>query len=80
VLTWAWSPLELQADMGVLLTFMFVGNMAAALALVPALSHFLLRREGAPARARATRPAGGRRAPASCSPSGPPRPPSRGTS
>jgi predicted RND superfamily exporter protein len=46
VLTWAWSPLQLQADMGVLLTFMFVGNMAAALALVPALSHFLLRGEG----------------------------------
>jgi hypothetical protein len=33
--------------MGVLLTFMFVGNMAAALALVPALSRFLLAREGA---------------------------------
>jgi predicted RND superfamily exporter protein len=47
VLTWAWSPLRLQADMGVLLAFMFVGNAAAALALVPALSHFLLRREGA---------------------------------
>jgi predicted RND superfamily exporter protein len=47
VLTWAWSPLKLQADMGVLLTFMFVGNMAAALALVPALSRFLLAREGA---------------------------------
>jgi hypothetical protein len=54
VVTWAWSPLKLQADMGLLLTFMFVGNMAAALALVPALSHFLL----APATPRA-RPARG---------------------
>jgi predicted RND superfamily exporter protein len=44
VLTWAWSPLALQADMGVLLTFMFLGNMAAALTLVPALSRFLLAR------------------------------------
>jgi predicted RND superfamily exporter protein len=42
VFTWAWSPIKLQADMGVLLTFMFLGNMAAALVLVPALSCFLL--------------------------------------
>ena len=42
VVTWAWSPIKLQADMGVLLTFMFLGNMVAALVLVPALSHFLL--------------------------------------
>jgi uncharacterized protein len=50
VVTWAGSPIKLQADMGVLLTFMFVANMGAALVLVPALSHFLLdprRREGA---------------------------------
>ncbi len=43
VVTWAWSPIRLQADMGLLLTFMFLGNMGAALFLVPALSHFLLR-------------------------------------
>ena len=42
VFTWAWSPIKLQADMGILLTFMFLGNMVAALALVPALSRFLL--------------------------------------
>lgn len=47
VVTWAWSPLKLQADMGILLTFMFLGNMVAALVLVPALGHFLLRPEGA---------------------------------
>ena len=43
VVTWAWSPIKFQADMGILLTFMFVWNMLAALTLVPALSHFLLR-------------------------------------
>ncbi|MDR5807873.1 MMPL family transporter [Caballeronia sp. LZ019] len=42
VVTWAWSPIKFQADMGVLLTFMFVWNMIGALVLIPALSHFLL--------------------------------------
>ena len=42
VVTWAFSPIKFQADMGVLLTFMFVWNMLGALVLVPALSHFLL--------------------------------------
>ena len=42
VATWAWSPIKFQADMGVLLAFMFVGNMVAALVLLPALAHFLL--------------------------------------
>lgn len=42
VVTWAWSPIKFQADMGILLTFMFVSNMIAALTLVPALSYFLL--------------------------------------
>jgi len=43
VVTWAASPIKYQADMGILLTFMFLWNMLAALTLVPALSHFLLR-------------------------------------
>ncbi|MNO73567.1 MMPL family protein [compost metagenome] len=42
VITWAWSPIKFQADMGILLTFMFIWNMLGALILVPALSHFLL--------------------------------------
>ncbi|HWH42885.1 MAG TPA: MMPL family transporter [Usitatibacter sp.] len=46
VITWAWSPIKFQADMGVLLAFMFLWNMLAALILVPALSHFLLRDVG----------------------------------
>lgn len=42
VVTWAWSPIKFQADMGILLTFMFIWNMIGALVLIPALSHFLL--------------------------------------
>ncbi|WP_371366909.1 RND family transporter [Pseudomonas sp. QL9] len=42
VVTWAWSPIKFQADMGILLTFMFIWNMLGALLLIPALSHFLL--------------------------------------
>jgi predicted RND superfamily exporter protein len=53
VVTWSVSPIKLQADMGLLLTFMFLANMGAALVLVPALSHFLLSR---PEPARARRP------------------------
>jgi len=47
VITWAWSPIKFQADMGVLLAFMFVWNMVGALLLIPALSHFLLRTQEA---------------------------------
>lgn len=42
VVTWAWPPIKFQADMGILLTFMFVLNMIGALVLIPAMSHFLL--------------------------------------
>jgi uncharacterized protein len=43
VVTWAWSPIKFQADMGILLTFMFLWNMVGALIMIPALSYFLLR-------------------------------------
>lgn len=43
VITWALSPIKFQADMGVLLTFMFLWNMIGALILMPALAHFLLK-------------------------------------
>ncbi|RNF92456.1 RND family transporter [Pseudomonas putida] len=49
VVGWAWSPIKFQADMGLLLTFMFLWNMLGALVLIPALSHFLLRGQAAPA-------------------------------
>ncbi|WP_338016813.1 efflux RND transporter permease subunit [Noviherbaspirillum sedimenti] len=42
VFTWAWSPIKFQADMGILLAFMFIWNMVGALILIPALSHFFL--------------------------------------
>jgi hypothetical protein len=42
VVTWAASPIKFQADMGILLAFMFVWNMVGAVILIPALSHFLL--------------------------------------
>ena len=42
VITWAMSPIKFQADMGILLTFMFLWNMVGALVLMPSLAHFLL--------------------------------------
>lgn len=43
VATWAFSPIKFQADMGILLAFMFVWNMLGALILLPALAHFLFK-------------------------------------
>jgi predicted RND superfamily exporter protein len=40
--TWAFSPIKFQADMGILLAFMFAWNMVGALVLLPALGVFLL--------------------------------------
>lgn len=42
VATWIFSPLKFQADMGVLLTFMFLLNMLGAIVLLPALACWLL--------------------------------------
>ena len=42
VITWVLSPIKFQADMGLLLTFMFLCNMVVALILVPSLAYFLL--------------------------------------
>lgn len=44
VATWMWSPIKFQADMGTLLTFMFLFNMIGALTLLPALASYLLPR------------------------------------
>ena len=38
VITWVFSELKLQADMGLLLAFMFLANMAGAVILAPALA------------------------------------------
>jgi predicted RND superfamily exporter protein len=43
VITWVASPIKFQADMGLLLAFMFLWNMVGALTLLPALAYFLLR-------------------------------------
>ncbi|MBT8361524.1 MAG: MMPL family transporter [Deltaproteobacteria bacterium] len=43
VTTWIISPIKFQADMGVLLTFMFLWNMIGALWLLPSLARYLIR-------------------------------------
>ena len=50
VSTWAFSPLKFQADMGVLLAYMFFVNMLAAVFVLPALAAWLYPRDGRPAR------------------------------
>ncbi|MCS0627888.1 MMPL family transporter [Telluria mixta] len=42
VFTWVLSPIKFQADMGLLLAFMFLWNMVGALVLLPALARYLL--------------------------------------
>ncbi|MCH4271354.1 efflux RND transporter permease subunit [Kerstersia gyiorum] len=44
VATWIFSPIKFQADMGLLLAFMFLWNMLGALVLLPALAYFLFPR------------------------------------
>lgn len=41
VLTWVFSEIKFQADMGILLTFMFLWNMVGAVALIPAIAALL---------------------------------------
>ena len=53
VVTWIWSPIKYQADMGLLLFFMFLWNMVGAIWLLPALARFLLRPDRMVAKARA---------------------------
>jgi len=43
VVTWVWSSIKFQSNMGFLLTFMFLWNMVGALWLLPALARFLIR-------------------------------------
>ncbi len=43
VATWIFSPLKFQADMGILLTFMFLVNMLGAIFLLPALAYWFKR-------------------------------------
>lgn len=41
VSTWFFSALKFQVDMGILLTFMFLVNMLAAIIVLPAIAYFL---------------------------------------
>jgi predicted RND superfamily exporter protein len=43
VVLWVFSSIKFQADMGLLLTFMFLWNMVGALLLLPSLAAFLLK-------------------------------------
>ena len=43
VVTWVFSPLKFQADIGVMLTFMFFVNMLGAIILLPALAAWLVK-------------------------------------
>jgi predicted RND superfamily exporter protein len=46
VATWIFSPIKFQADMGIMLAFMFLWNMLGSLILLPALACFLLPNNG----------------------------------
>ena len=41
VATWAFSALKFQADMGILLAFMFLVNVLGAIFLLPAMAYWL---------------------------------------
>jgi predicted RND superfamily exporter protein len=43
--TWIFSPLQFQADMGILLAFIFLANMVGAIVMLPALVRWLMRRK-----------------------------------
>ena len=45
VSTWIFSELKFQADMGILLTFMFFLNMLGAMLLLPAIARWLYRHQ-----------------------------------
>jgi uncharacterized protein len=45
VVTWIWSKLQFQEDMGLLLIFAFTANMLGAILVIPALAHFFSQEE-----------------------------------
>jgi predicted RND superfamily exporter protein len=48
VVTWVFSPLQFQADIGIMLTFMFFVNMLGAIILLPALAAWMVRKGSYP--------------------------------
>ena len=57
VVTWVFSPLKFQADIGVMLTFMFFVNMLGAIILLPALAAWLVKPQAPPQPAGSETPA-----------------------
>ncbi|MCB1623932.1 MAG: MMPL family transporter [Pseudomonadales bacterium] len=53
VVTWVFSPLKFQADIGVMLTFMFFVNMLGAVLLIPALAAWLVKPKTPPSQVAA---------------------------
>ena len=53
VATWTFSDLKFQADMGILLCFMFLVNMFGAILLLPALAAYLVGDRKTPVKAKA---------------------------
>jgi uncharacterized protein len=47
VVTWVFSPLQFQADIGIMLTFMFFVNMLGAIILLPALAAWFVKPKSA---------------------------------
>lgn len=43
--TWVFSPIKFQADMGILLTFMFLWNMLGAICLLPAFMYLFTKKK-----------------------------------
>ena len=43
--TWIFSALQFQADMGILLCFIFLANMVGAIVILPALVRWLMMRD-----------------------------------
>jgi hypothetical protein len=41
VCTWSFSPIKFQADMGILLSFMFLWNMIGSIFLLPAIAYWV---------------------------------------
>mgnify|MGYP002062420232 CR=1 FL=1 len=52
VSTWSFSALKFQADMGILLSFIFLANMIGAIVLLPALVRVLMVRKKDQAKAK----------------------------
>ncbi|HYG91370.1 MAG TPA: MMPL family transporter [Azospirillum sp.] len=57
VMTWTFSAIKFQADMGLLLTFMFLWNMVGAIVMIPALISLLMPHLRRPTKAAASRSA-----------------------